>query len=443
MEIIKTCTGEQSAILTFNISKSDYESNVEKNLHDLRRKIEVKGFRPGMAPMSLIKKIQGKAVLFDTVNKLVSASLHQYIEDNNLHVLGEPLLVDPEQIPDENDAPEEFKVSFELGMAPALTFTLSAEDKIPFYTITVTDAEKEQQVVRLLTHYEKFVDVETVEANDLLTVDLTQGDRIIKEAHLALKVLSDPERKAPFIGKKVGDTLEVDVKATFPNETDLAALLDVKKEELPGIEPVFTITINTIQRQAAAELNQEFYDWVYGQGVVSGREEFMQRVEADIREVYRKESDYRFSIDAYRALLQKANISLPDDFLKRWLLQSQQDKLTPEDIETNYGAIADELRRDLIRKYLLNELNITITNDDIWQEFRKIAAHQLNSAYGIVNATDDIIDYFANRLQIGEAEKKLILERIKDDKIMSYVKATVTLDLREITLDNLQKLYTN
>ncbi|MDR2361257.1 MAG: trigger factor family protein [Prevotellaceae bacterium] len=429
-----------SATLTVTIEKNDYEQRVKKALNDYRRKAEVRGFRPGMAPMSIIEKTYGKTVLMDELNKLISDGLSKYIEDAQLKMFGEPIPSDTEHTTQDLDNQESFEFVFDIGLLPTLTFTLSKDDTVPYYTITITEAEKEVEKQAILKECGQLVEVETANENAILKVDLTQGDRIIEDTLISLKVIANVAMKEPFIGKKAGDELTVDIKQTFTNKTDLAVLLKVDKNELPQIAPLFTIKIKKIEQQVDAELNQELYDRLFGKDVVTEEAVFMQKIEERLQNKYMEDSEQRFSVDAYRLLEKKAAITLPDDFLKRWLKYTNKDKLTTEDIEEGYHWLAEEYHRQVLHAYILQKENIEITQDDMLEYATRLVTFQF-SMYGVFNAPEESLIYYVNRLLANEKERKRINNFIERDKIVAYVKTAVTLDERSITSEALQALY--
>ncbi|MDR2358798.1 MAG: hypothetical protein LBD87_03215 [Prevotellaceae bacterium] len=440
MNITQKKIDELTAILTLTIEKSDYESLVKKNLNDYRRKAEIKGFRPGMAPVGLVEKMHGRTALFEEINKLLPESLNKYIEENKLTLLCEPIPSDAAEKQNMEDSGN-LTFDFEIGFAPDIAFTLSEKDKIPFYNITITEEDKANQKEVILKRYGQLVATETITGKDeYLQVDLVQGGKTIEDTVLLLKAIEKNAVEELFTGKKAGDEIEADVKKIIANETDLAALLKVKKEELAGIDPVFTIKIKEVKRFAAAELNQDLYDRLFGEGIVKNEDEFMQKITEQIREKYMHESDYRFYIDAYDALLKKAHIELPEAFLKRWLNYSKDEKIAPDIIEKEFPAFADDLRRHMIRNYILKEQKIELKHDDFLEHAKKMARYQLQ-IYGIHNAPEEQIEHYANSILANEKEWERIRDKVESDKVISYVKATVTLDTKEITNDKLQKLY--
>jgi len=356
MKVEQKNIDDLSATLRLTIEKSDYEPRVKKNLNDYRRKADIKGFRQGMAPMSIIEKIHGKSALLDEVNKLMSEGINKHITDNQLNLLGEPIPSETEQKPLDWDGDSDFEFVFEIGFAPKIEFTLSEKDKIPVYTISVTNEDKEKY-----------------------------KDSILRQN-----------------GKPEGEGEE--------------------------------------RKIVPAELNQELYDRLFGKDVVKTEAEFMQKLEEQIREQHLHESDYRFTIDAYNALLKKAKIELPDKFLKAWLRYSNEGKMDDALIEKEYPLFADDLRRQMIRGYILREQKIELKQDDLLAHARKMAQYQF-SMYGLHNAPEEQLTHYANSILANEKEWKRIYEKVESDKVIEYVKSVVTLDKQEITMDKLLKMY--
>jgi trigger factor len=421
------------------IEKSDYEQHVKKALNDCRRRAEVKGFRPGMAPMSLIEKNYGKTVLIDELSKLMTDGLNKYITDSQLHLLGEPIPVNMEEAIENRKNKDTFEFLFEIGLEPKLTFTLSKDDVIPYYTIIITEEEKEKETQVILKEGGTLVEQETADKTALLTVDLVQNERTIENALIALQRIEDSPLKEPFIGRKIGDELTVNVKQLFTNENDLAAMLKIRKEELSQIEPEFTVQIKKIERFVEAELNQSFFDRLFGAGVVTDKEVFMQQVEDRLQGKYHQDSEYRLAIDIYQALEKKASMTLPDAFLKRWLQYSDNNKITSENVEKMYPWFAAGCRRQIINKYIMRSQNMKITKDELLEKAKRVVQYQF-FMYGIYNATEEDFAYYAKSLLAKEKESKQIYDQVEKEKVIDYVRATVTIDERRITSEALQEL---
>lgn len=439
MKVTQKNIDDLTLILTLNIEQSDYAEKQKKTLNDYRRKAEIKGFRKGMAPMSFIEKMHGRSALLDAVNALVSDGLNNYITDNKLNVIGEPLPNETEQKPIDWDNATEFEFVFDLAIAPKVDIKLSAQDKIPYYEVAISDEEKNKYKSNLLKQYGQLGVADSVEEDDFLIADLIQGETKVEGTYISLRSIEDDKIKKEFTGKKAGDEFAIDINAAFANESDRAALLKIKKEDLASIDPNYTVVIKEIKRFADAEQNQELFDKIYGAGVVNSVEEFDAKLVEKMKSEFAQESDYRFMLDARTALIEKAAIEVPEQFLKRWLFTANDGKFTMEEIEKDFALFLQDFRWQMIRQFIIKEQNIQITKENLLDHAKKLANYQF-AMYGLQNASEEQIVKYAESLLANEKESRRIYEKVEDELVIDYVKSTVSLDKREISLDELQKL---
>jgi trigger factor len=392
-----------------------------------------------MAPMGMIEKMHGKSAMLDAVNNLISDGLNNYITDNKINILGEPLPHEDEKknIDWENDT--EFEVSFDLAIAPKIELELSSKDKITYYEPNITDEEKAKFRSNLLRQFGTLVNTDAIEEDDFIIADLIQGETRIEGTYVALRSIADKKIKKSFIGKKSGDELTIDVNKAFENETDRAAMLKISKEELATIEPNYTVVVKEVKRFAEAEVNQDLYDKAFGAGNVKTEEEFDSKIVDRIKSEFAQESDYRFMLDAREALIEKAAIALPEQFLKRWLHNANEGKFTMEEIEKDFELFLKDFRWQLIRQFITNEQKIQITREHLLDHARKIAAYQF-AMYGLQNAPQEQIDTYAESLLKNEKEGRRIIEKVEDELVLDYVRSVVTLDKKSITIEKLQEL---
>jgi len=439
MKVTQKNIDDLTLILTLNIEQSDYAEKQKKTLNDYRRKAEIKGFRKGMAPMSFIEKMHGRSALLDAVNALVSDGLNNYITDNKLNVIGEPLPNETEQKPIDWDNATEFEFVFDLAITPKVDIKLSAQDKIPYYEVAISDEEKNKYKSNLLKQYGQLGVADSVEEDDFLIADLIRGETKIEGTYISLRSIEDDKIKKEFTGKKAGDEFAIDINAAFANESDRAALLKIKKEDLASIDPNYTVVIKEIKRFADAEQNQELFDKIYGAGVVNSVEEFDAKLVEKMKSEFAQESDYRFMLDARTALIEKAAIEVPEQFLKRWLFTANDGKFTMEEIEKDFALFLQDFRWQMIRQFIIKEQNIQITKENLLDHAKKLANYQF-AMYGLQNAPEEQIVKYAESLLANEKESRRIYEKVDDELVIDYVKSVVSLDKREISLDELQKL---
>lgn len=443
MNVVQQPLGEQTAILKIEVTENDYQDKVKKTLNEYRRKANVNGFRPGMAPMSMIQKMYGHSVLIDEINKLVSDALNNHITNEKLNILGEPIPYEEGQPAIDWENQKDFEFNYEIGFAPEIDVKLSKRDKLPKYIIAVGEEDKQRQLENVIQRYGKFVDTEEAGEDDLLKVDLTQeGENAlnVEDTYVSLKVLTDAKAKKPFLKKKVGDTINVDVKKTFTNEADLAALLKVKKEDLENINPKFTATVKEVRHFENAELNQELFDKVYGEGTITSEEQMMERIEGEIRRAYDEESEYKLLLDAKEKLVKKAKIDLPEEFLKRWLLVINEGKVTQEQVDQEFEHFADDLRWQLIKDNIGKTQEIKVEETDLMEHAKRMARYQF-AQYGLNNMPDEHLENFAKRILEDQKQVKGIIEKVYESKVLDYVKNTVNLEEKEISVEDFGKLF--
>jgi trigger factor len=439
MKITQKSTEDLTLIVTLAIEKEDYTEKRKKILSDYRRKADIKGFRKGMAPMSFIEKTHGRAALLDAVNGVISDGLNNYITENNLNIIGEPLPNESEQKPIDWESDEQFEVSFDLAMAPKVEINLTSKDNIPYYEVEISDEDMLKYRSNLLKQYGQLVAAESVEEEDFIVADLVQQERTVEGAYIALRSIADSKIKKSFIGKKSGDEFAINVNKAFENETDRAALLKVKKEELATLNPEFNVVVKEVKRFKDAELNEELFDRMFGAGAVKSEQEFNEKIVDRIKSEYTQESDYRFMLDAREALIEKAAIALPEQFLKRWLHSANEGKFTMEEIEKDFPLFLKDFRWQMVRQFITKEQDIKLTRENLLDHARKIAAYQF-AMYGLNNAPAEQIDHYAESLLANEKEGKRIYEKVEDDLVLDYVRSVVTLDKKRVSIEKLHDL---
>lgn len=425
--------------LVVNIEKADAQEKKKQALKEYRKTAELKGFRKGMAPMSLIEKMHGLSALVEGVNQLISESINNYIAENKLNILGEPLPCENKQkkIDWEND--EVYEFVFDAALSPVVDFKLSAEDKIVSYNVTVTEEAKQAYKSNMLKQFGKLENVDVIKDEDFIIADLEQGETKIEGTYITLRQIEDADVKALFIGKKPGDSFEIDVNKAFVNETDRAALLKVSKDDLANINPLYNVTVKEVKTFVEAEQNQDLYDRLFGEGEVKSEAEFEGKIAERIAKEYEQESAYRFMLDAREYLLNKTNIQVPEQFMKKWLYTINEGKFSMEDIEKDFALFLKDFRWQLIRQYICKEQNIQITREDVLAVAKHIAGYQF-AMYGLNNVPDEQLTQYAESLLGNEKEGRRIYEKTEEDKVLAYVKSVVSLDVKDITIDELHKL---
>jgi trigger factor len=447
MNIVKKDLDQNNATLTLSIEKADYAEKVDKTLRDYRKKANIPGFRPGMVPAGLVKKMYGKAVTAEEINKLVSDSLFRYIRENNVNILGEPLPSENHPIID-FDNQETFEFIFDLGLAPEFEVELSKKDKVKFYTITVSDEMIENQVKSYTGRYGKYIQEDVVEEKDMLKGELlemadgkvNESGIKVKDATLTASYMKDEAQKALFIGAKKGDVITFNPTAAFENETEISSMLKISKEEAKTISSDFQLKIESITRYHESSIDKELFDKVYGEGVVSTEEEFRAKIKENIQENLIADSEYKFGIDAQETLVAKFNdLTFPDTFLKRWLLSSNEN-LTADTLEADYSKMIADLKWHLIKAKLTKSSDIKVEAADVEGYAKKIAKAQF-AQYGMIGMDDEIIANYAKDMMKKEDTLKNMIEKVTEEKVFAVVKESVKLEDKEVSIEEFNKLF--
>ena len=448
MNIVRKDIDSNNATITISIEKADYSEKVEKTLRDYRKKANIPGFRPGMVPMGLLKKMYGKAILGEEINKILSDELYKYIHDNKVNMLGEPLPNDTEQKDIDFNTQEEFEFVFDLGLAPEFEVELNKKDKVKYYQITPGEEMINNQIKSYTGRFGKYIQEEVVEEKDMIKgelFELVDGKAHetginVNDAVLTPSYMKDEATKALFVGAKKGDVITFNPKTAFENEAEIASLLKISKEAVGNVASDFQITIESITRYVEAEVNQELFDKVFGEGVINSEEAFIGKIKETLQENLLQDSEYKFGLDARDALVKKyESLSFPDAFLKRWLLATNKN-LTEETLEADYPKMIADLKWQLIKDKIAKANEIKVENEDVEAYGRKIARSQF-AQYGMIGLDDSILDNYAKDLLKKEETLKNIIDKVAEDKVLAIVKDAVKLETKEVSIEEFNKMF--
>ncbi|MBN2698638.1 MAG: trigger factor [Bacteroidales bacterium] len=448
MEIVKENVDSLNAVIRLRVQPSDYEERVNGVLKDYRKKVKVDGFRPGMVPMGLVKKMYYKPVLVDEVNKLVSESLFDYIREQQIKMLGEPLLHREDEKKLNFDSDREFEFAFDIGLAPDLNVEVTSKDKIPYYNIKLEKKGLQEYRENVQRRYGDFKAVEEAGDSELIKGNLVEVDEnnnvaeggIFSEGiSMSLDMMKDEEERKRFKGAKAGDEVLFDLKKAYPNDAELASLLRIRNEEVPSLSGRFKCRIDEIKKFEKAAVDQELFDKIYGEGAVDSEEEFEKRLAGEMQQNYRNESEYRFAIDAREVLLKKAKVQLPVEFLKRWLVEKNEN-MTSEQVERDFDKYEDDFRWQLIRDYLVEKLDIRVSEEEALETAKAITLNQYMQ-YGISSVPDDYLTKYAKEMLSKNEEARRIYDRRAEEKLIRHIRDTARVDEKEITMDKFRKLF--
>ena len=439
-----------NGLMTITLETADYQPEVEKTLKDYRKRAQIPGFRPGQAPMGMIKRQFGANVKVDVINRMLGEKLYAYIQDNKIHMLGEPLPSDKQQQLDfEGDKPLEFK--FDIAVAPEFEAKLSGKDKVPFYNIAVDDKLIDQQVEMYQSRAGQYEKVENFnpEERDMLKGDLREldADGNVKEggievadAVLMPQYMKVDDQKKLFEGSKLGDIITWNPRKAYPeSDVEVSSLLKIQKEEVKDHEGDFTYQITEISRFKKAEVNQALFDQTFGEGTVKDEKEFRQKIADQISQQFKADSDYKFLLDV-RAHMEKkvGKLEFPEALLKRVMLNNNKDK-GADFVEKNFDASIKELAWHLIKEQLVSAQGIKVEDADL-KETAKEAARAQFAQYGMSNIPDEYLENYAQEMLKKRENVDGLVDRAVDVKLTAALKNVVKLDEKEISLEDFQKM---
>jgi len=450
MNIKKDSIDELNAIVTIKIEKPDYEGRVDNILKDYRKKARFDGFRPGKVPQGLVNKMYRKPVLAEEINKILSESLSRYLVDEKLNILGEPLPNADKPVNIDWDHDSEFEFAFDIGLAPEMDISVSEKDKLPYYAIRIDEDERLKQIDRVRSRFGTHVDATEITGNDMLKADMVETDKKgnpvengihVEDVTISLEFVKDEKIKKKFKGCKPGDQLIIEVKKAFENETDLAALLKIEKARLADIHPDFQVTLKTVSRFEKAEVNQDLFDKVYGKDNVKSEEEFKTKVEEELKSAFERNSDYKFRLDAREYYLEKFKKDLPGEFLKRWLMHTNEGKVTQEQIDKDFDHFKTDLKWQLIKGKVTRDNDLKINEEELLTHAKEAIRQQFIQYYGIGEVPGDMLEKYAQESLKREEERNRYVESLNENKVYEFIQKTVKLDTKEITLEKFNKLF--
>ncbi|MBQ4540974.1 MAG: trigger factor [Alistipes sp.] len=426
-----------TSVLKVVVGEADYGEAVDKALREYKRKVNVPGFRPGMVPMGVVRKMYGKGVVAEQAYKLASNSVFEYLQKENIDYVGDVIPSEEQGDFDfENNTEHEFM--FEIGEAPKIEMELTKDDKLTYNKIKVEKEIFEAYKDNYLRRYGRLVDVEKVEKDEALTVTLDNGDMRIEGAYLGLISMSDEERK-PFEGKKVGDTMEIDVNEVYKSASQRASILQVKEDELESINPKFTAEITQIRQFANPELNEEFFKMAFPDGKITSEAELDKYLNDEVEMEMGREADYLFTIRVRNFLMEKAALQMPEAFIKRWLYTINEGKFSMEDIEKDFDAFLKMFTWNYIQKHFIQTYELTVSSEEIEAEAKEFAKAQF-AQYGMPSAPEEMLTNFAKQILENKEQAQKIYEKLYELKVVEYVKSKIKVTNKSVTSEEFAKL---
>jgi len=436
-----------NAVLKININPEDYTPRVDKAIKDQAKKAKIPGFRPGMVPAAHIKRMYGKSILVDEINNLLSDTLNKYIEDEKLEVLGQPLpKVDAEKSYNWDFA-DNFEFNYEVGLAPEFKIDFSSADKLPEYVIKVDDETLASRIKNIRRSYGKMTNPDVSADDDVLYSELVQlspdgsvfEDGISNTTSVRLDQIQDEAIKASLIGLKKDDVVTLDIQKAFDNDAaKVAGLLKIDEEAAADLKSNFRLTVKNVNRLEESDLNQEFFDKLFGEGTVTTEAEFRAKITEELESMMQQDAERQLQDGIYHLAIDKVKFDLPDEFLKRWL-KATNEQLSDEELQGGYNDFAKNLKWTLIENKVIKENNIDIKYDEVFALSKQRLAQQFQMYSPQPIAEEQLAQYTVQYLQNKENANK-IFEELKALKVFDYIKSVITLNKKDIALPEFNKL---
>lgn len=439
-----------SALLTVKLEKQDYQEKVEKSLKTFRQKANMPGFRPGMVPMGLIKKQYGKAILAEEVNKLLQEKVYEYLRENKVNMLGEPLPNEEKQQPVNFDTQEDFEFVFDIALAPEFEAKLDMNDKIDYYTIDVTDEMIDRQVKMYTQRAGNYEKTDVYADGDMLKGLLAELDENgstkeggiqVEGAVMMPSYMKNDAQKAIFNGAKVNDVLVFNPSEAYEgSEAEIASLLKIEKEKAAEVKSNFSFQIEEITRFVEGELTQEIFDQVYGEGVVKSVDEFRAKIKESIAAQFVADSNYNFLINVRKYLTRKVGkLEFPDALLKRIALLNNEEK-GEAFVAENYDKGIEELTWHLIKEQLINANEIKVEQQDVVAMAKEATRAQF-AQYGMMNMPDDLLENYAKEILKKKESVDGLVNRVIEAKLAEALKGKVTLNEKTVPVEEFNKMF--
>ena len=446
MKITQSKAKDLVSQINIEIIENDYKQKVDDILQDYRKKAVIPGFRKGKTPLSIINKKYGNSVLVEEVNKILQDEMYKYIKSNNLRVLGSPIPLEDIEVDWEKST--DFIFKYEVGLAPEFSINITPKDKLDYYKIKVDPKLIKSYCDDIAKRHGTMEEVEVSTEGDLLFCSINQLDSqnniiekgVSNEATVSIDIISDKKIKKQFTKLKKKSSLDVNVMDAFQNHTDLAAMLNISVKDLKALDStLFRFTIKTISRMRPAEINNELFDKVYGPGKVANIKEFKDKIKKEAEGQFNVESDRMLKNDVVKYFIDKLNLKLPDEFLKRWLLKTSEQPITMELLNKEYDMYSKSLQWQLIENKIIEKYDIQVKDEDVLTHTKQLVAAQMKQ-YG-QNNTDDkqLIDISSNILK-NEKERKKIYDQIFDERTIKLYKQNFKLKEKSISYDDFVKL---
>ncbi len=439
MNITQENIDDLNAVVKITIAPEDYTPRVEKALKEQAKKANLPGFRKGMVPVGHIKKMYGKSILVEEINSMLNDTLSKHLTDNKVEVLGQPLPVLDETTEFKWDNTDEFEFNYELGLAPKVDIEISSNDKFTQYNVKADEETLAARIKNIRKSYGKMTNPEVSAEGDVLYSELAQlasdgtlfEGGITSTGSIRLDLVTDQEILKTLVGLKKDDVVTLDVQKAFDNnETVIAKLLNIEEADAKELQSNFQVTVKNVNRLEESDLNQEFFDKIFGEGVVTDEAGFRAKITEEVESMFKQDADRKLQNDIYTQLTEQTKMQLPDAFLRKWL-KATNEKLTDEELEQGYADFAKNLKWTLIENKIITDNEIKIDYKDVFETAKQRLDAQFRMYSPQPMPEDQLAQYTANFLQEKENANR-IFDEVKALKVFEYIQSTATLNQEDI-----------
>ncbi|MDO1502470.1 trigger factor [Winogradskyella maritima] len=436
MNITRENIDALNAVVKVDIAKEDYSDKVEKILTDYRKSANIPGFRKGHVPMGMVKKQYGKAVLVDEVNKLLQDALSKYLVEEKLDVLGNPL---PKAQDDLNWDADAFSFEFELGLAPEFDVKVKGKKAITHYNIVADDKMIDNQVKHLQKQYGKIVSqAEVTKDSEITGTFVNEDEGINNSTTITLDLLKGKTNPKKFIGAKVGDTIELKTKGLFNDDHALMTYLKVAHDDAHGLNIPVNFTISEINERELAELDQDLFDKLFGEGNVKTVTELKDKIKEDSEKQFKQQGDQKLLNDVTEYLIESTKFDLPAEFLQKWMQTAGEEPMTEEQAREEYEKSEKSMRYQLIEGKIINEHDLQVKFEELKDYAKEMIKGQM-AQFGQLNPSDKELEDIAARILGNQEEVKRMSEQLMSQKLLAFYKENANLKTKEITYDDFVK----
>jgi trigger factor len=447
MNVVRQDLDALNAKLKVQVSPEDYQFTVKHTLEKHRKTAKVPGFRPGMVPMGMIQKMHGRTVLAEELNRLVNDSLQKFISEKKIDILGNPIPAADTEVVGNFEKPENFEFTFDIGLAPTFEVPLNEKSKFDYVKIKIEDKLVNEQIEDLRRRYGKMTSANVVAEKDMILcqfVELEEDETIkaggiMHSSTISAEFVKDAKVKKALVGMKTGEKMVVEPATVSRGGKDTAAMLGIKEEELANVSKKFQITINEVKQMELADLNQDLFDKLYGEGGVKSEDEMRKRIAADLHNMFSKDADRLLTKNVYETLLEKTKVELPNEFMKRWIKLSNENAITDEQLDEQYEAYAKNLKWQLIQGNIFKKNDIKLENEEA-VNFTKSLLVNNYAQYGMPAPADDELTKSAMEVLKNKEEANRVFDMLAEEKLTAYFKNTVKLKEKEVSYDDFVKL---